>query len=183
MIIGPGLTYAGRQTYYTVPVLVAPLIRHYNLMNIISLPVAPLVRYSKLMNIIPVPLVKYSNSEWSKKVWLGGATPVPAHPLVLVAHSMGRVLYYNQNTADYNWKKKLLNSLIYIFKVLVGLSNSFLNFFLFFPSYTLQMKSRRESNINVWFPFMYAINETVQPPYFQYRIIMFCLPIPMLIYL
>ena len=31
-------------------------------------------------------------------------------------------------------------------------------------------------------PFMFSRNETVQPPYFQNRIIMFCLPIPTLIY-
>ncbi len=55
-----------------------------------------------------------------------------------------------------------------------------------FPMYwscevgALQMKGR---DINVCFPFMYHRNETVQPPYFQNRIIMFCLPFPTLLYL
>jgi hypothetical protein len=43
-------------------------------------------------------------------------------------------------------------------------------------------EGRWDSNINVWFPFMYSQNETVQPPYFQNRIIMFWLPIPTLMY-
>ncbi len=45
---------------------------------------------------------------------------------------------------------------------------------------TLQMKGWWESNINVWFPFMYSQKWTC---YFQTRIIMFCLPAPTLIYL
>ncbi len=45
---------------------------------------------------------------------------------------------------------------------------------------SLQMKGRWESNLNVWFQFIY---ETVQPPYFQNRIIMFCLPISKFMYL
>ncbi len=45
---------------------------------------------------------------------------------------------------------------------------------------TLQMKGRWESNINVWLPFMYSQKYNC---YFQNRIIMFCLPIPTLIYL
>ncbi len=56
------------------------------------------------------------------------------------------------------------------------------NFFMTMDS-VLQLKGRWESNINVWFPFMYSKNETVQPPYFQNRIIMFCLSIPTTIYL
>jgi hypothetical protein len=48
---------------------------------------------------------------------------------------------------------------------------------------TLQMKSWWESNINVWFPFMFSQKWNVQPWVFQNRIIMFCLPIPTLIYL
>jgi hypothetical protein len=50
---------------------------------------------------------------------------------------------------------------------------------LFSSQYTLQMKSRWESNINVWFPFMYSQNWNC---YFQNRIIMFCLPVPTLLY-
>ncbi len=46
--------------------------------------------------------------------------------------------------------------------------------------YALQMKGRWESNINVWFPFMYSQKWNC---YFQNRIIMFCLPVPTLIYL
>ncbi len=46
------------------------------------------------------------------------------------------------------------------------------------------MKGQRESNINDWFPFMYSPKwKTVQPPDFQNRTILFCLPIPILIYL
>ncbi len=45
---------------------------------------------------------------------------------------------------------------------------------------TLQMKGRWESNINVWSPFMYSQKGNF---YFQNRIIMFCLPVPTLIYL
>ncbi len=44
----------------------------------------------------------------------------------------------------------------------------------------LQMKGRWESNIYVWFPFMYSQKWNC---YFQNRIIMFCLPVPTLIYL
>ncbi len=44
----------------------------------------------------------------------------------------------------------------------------------------LQMKVQWESNINVWFPF---INSQKWNSYFQNRIIMFCLPVPKLIYL
>ncbi len=44
----------------------------------------------------------------------------------------------------------------------------------------LQMKGRWESNINVWFPFMYTQKWNC---YFQNRIIMFCLPVLTLIYL
>ncbi len=40
---------------------------------------------------------------------------------------------------------------------------------------TLQIKGRWESNINVWFLFMYSQKWSC---YFQNRIIMFCLPIP-----
>ncbi len=47
----------------------------------------------------------------------------------------------------------------------------------------LQMKVRWESNINVWFPFMYSQKWTERPHYFQNRIIMFCLPFPTVIYL
>jgi hypothetical protein len=49
--------------------------------------------------------------------------------------------------------------------------------------YMQQRKGRWESNINFWFPFMYSQKWTVRPPYFQNRVIMFCLPIPTLIYL
>ncbi len=42
------------------------------------------------------------------------------------------------------------------------------------------MKGRWESNINVWFPFMYSRKWNC---YFQNRIIMFCLPVLTLIYL
>ncbi len=45
------------------------------------------------------------------------------------------------------------------------------------------MKGWRESNINVWSHLCIPRYETVQPPYFQNRIIMFYLPIPTLIYL
>ncbi len=45
--------------------------------------------------------------------------------------------------------------------------------------YTLQMKGQWESNINVWFPFMYSRKWHC---YFPNRIIMFCLPVPLLIY-
>ncbi len=45
---------------------------------------------------------------------------------------------------------------------------------------TLQMKGRWESNINVWFPFMYSQNWNC---YFQNRIIMVCLLVPTLTYL
>ncbi len=44
----------------------------------------------------------------------------------------------------------------------------------------LQMKGRWESNINVWFPFMYSQKWNCS---FQNRIVMFCLPLPTLIYL
>ncbi len=44
----------------------------------------------------------------------------------------------------------------------------------------LQMKGQRESNINVWFPLTYSQKLNC---YFQNRIIMFCLPVPTLIYL
>ncbi len=44
------------------------------------------------------------------------------------------------------------------------------------------MKGRWESNINVWFPLCIPRNETVQPPYFLNRTIMFCLLIPILVY-
>jgi hypothetical protein len=44
----------------------------------------------------------------------------------------------------------------------------------------LQMKGWWESNINVWFPVMYFQKLNC---YFQNRIIMFCLPVPTLIYL
>ncbi len=43
-----------------------------------------------------------------------------------------------------------------------------------------QMKGRWESNINVWFPFMYSQQWNY---YFQNRIIIFCLPVLLLIYL
>jgi hypothetical protein len=46
--------------------------------------------------------------------------------------------------------------------------------------YTLRMKGRWESNRNVWFPFMYSQTWNCN---FQNRIIMFCLPVPTLIYL
>ncbi len=46
--------------------------------------------------------------------------------------------------------------------------------------YTLQMKGQWESNINVWFPFMYFQKWIC---YFQNRIIMFCIPVPTIIYL
>jgi hypothetical protein len=50
--------------------------------------------------------------------------------------------------------------------------------------HSLQMKDRWESNIKVWFPFMYSHkNKTMQPRSFQNRIIMFWLLIPTLIYL
>ncbi len=42
------------------------------------------------------------------------------------------------------------------------------------------MKGRWKSNINVWFPFLYSQKWNW---YFQNRIIMFCLPVPTLIYL
>ncbi len=42
------------------------------------------------------------------------------------------------------------------------------------------MKDRWEYNINVWFPFMYSQKWSC---YFQNRIIMFCLPVPTLLYL
>ncbi len=42
------------------------------------------------------------------------------------------------------------------------------------------MKGRWESNINVWFPFMYSQNWNC---YFRNRIIMICLPVPTLTYL
>ncbi len=45
---------------------------------------------------------------------------------------------------------------------------------------TLQRKGGGESNINAWFPFMYSQKWNC---YFQNRIIMFCLPVPSLIYL
>ncbi len=45
---------------------------------------------------------------------------------------------------------------------------------------TLQMKGRWESNINVWFPFIYSQKWNC---YFQNRIRMFCMPVPTLIYL
>jgi hypothetical protein len=49
------------------------------------------------------------------------------------------------------------------------------------PIYTtLQMKGLWEFNINVWFPCMYSQKWNY---YFQNRIIMFCLPVPTLIYL
>ncbi len=48
------------------------------------------------------------------------------------------------------------------------------------PVSTLQMKRRWESNINVWIPFMYSQKWNC---YFQNRIVMFCLPVPTLIYL
>jgi len=48
-----------------------------------------------------------------------------------------------------------------------------------YPS-TLQMKGRWESNINVWFPCMYSQKWNC---YLQNRILMFCLPVPTLIYL
>jgi hypothetical protein len=44
----------------------------------------------------------------------------------------------------------------------------------------LQMKGQWESNINVWFPFMYSQKWKC---YFQNRINMFCIPVPTLIYL
>ncbi len=47
-------------------------------------------------------------------------------------------------------------------------------------AHTLQIKGRRASNINVWFPFMYSQKWNC---YFQNRIIMLCLPVPTLIYL
>ncbi len=43
----------------------------------------------------------------------------------------------------------------------------------------LQMKDRWESNINVWFPFMYSQKWNC---YFQNRSMMFCLPVPTLIF-
>ncbi len=51
----------------------------------------------------------------------------------------------------------------------------------FSPLYTaLQRKGRGESNMNVWFPFMYSQKWNF---YFQNRILMFCLAVPTLIYL
>ncbi len=47
------------------------------------------------------------------------------------------------------------------------------------PLPTLQWKGQWESNINVWFPFMYSQKLNF---YFQNRIIMFCFPVPSLIY-
>jgi hypothetical protein len=44
----------------------------------------------------------------------------------------------------------------------------------------MQMKGQWESNINVWFLFMYFQKGNC---YFENRIIMFCLPVPTLIYL
>ncbi len=52
--------------------------------------------------------------------------------------------------------------------------------------YTLQMKGRWESNINVWFPFMSSQKWNCAAsllPKENYRIIMFCLPIPTLVYI
>ncbi len=46
--------------------------------------------------------------------------------------------------------------------------------------YALQMKGRGEFSTNVWFPFKYSQKWNC---YFQNRIIMFCLPVPRLIYL
>ncbi len=46
--------------------------------------------------------------------------------------------------------------------------------------FTRQMKGRWESNINAWFPCMYFQKWNC---YFHNRIIMFCLPVPTLIYL
>ncbi len=45
---------------------------------------------------------------------------------------------------------------------------------------SLQRMGRWESNINVWFPFIYSQKWNC---YFQNRIIMFCLPVPSRIYL
>ncbi len=45
----------------------------------------------------------------------------------------------------------------------------------------IPMYTANESSINVWFSFMYSQKWTVQPPYIQNRIIIFCLPIPTLI--
>ncbi len=50
--------------------------------------------------------------------------------------------------------------------------------------FTLQMKGRWESNINVWIPLMYNVMYSQKwNCYFQYRIIMFCLPVTTLTYL
>ncbi len=46
--------------------------------------------------------------------------------------------------------------------------------------FALQMKGRWQSSLNVWFPFLYSQKLNC---YFQNRIIMFCLPVPTLIYL
>jgi hypothetical protein len=46
--------------------------------------------------------------------------------------------------------------------------------------YTLQRKGGWESNINVWFPFMYSQKWNC---YFQNRIIIICLSVPLLVYL
>ncbi len=51
--------------------------------------------------------------------------------------------------------------------------------FIFLP-FTRPHCKGRASNINVWFPFMYSHKWNC---YFQNRIIMFCLPVPPLIYL
>ncbi len=45
--------------------------------------------------------------------------------------------------------------------------------------HTLQIVGWRESNTNIWFPFM---SSQKRNSYFQNRIIMFCLPVPTLIY-
>ncbi len=59
--------------------------------------------------------------------------------------------------------------------------NAFLSLILSFLCMDkLQMKGWRESNINVWVPIMSSQNWNC---YFQNRIIMFCLPVPELIYL
>ncbi len=47
----------------------------------------------------------------------------------------------------------------------------------------LQMKGRWESKINIWFLFMYSQKWNCEASLFPNRIIMFCLPIPTLLYL
>ncbi len=90
---------------------------------------------------------------------------------VPVTHRFGRQNMLSLCCAFY-W-----NHCMYLLLIL-EIHNPYKNWFWNSVKYFEQMSST--ANINVWFPFMYSQKWN---SYFQNRIIMFCLPVPTLVYL